>query len=132
MVEVMLVPMYFIIGIWGGPRRVYAAVKFFLFTMVGSLLMLVAILALYYLNYEQQGPGALLNFDLARAPGSLRPALLDTIVPLAGQAVWWQTQPWLFAAFALAFASRCDGAVHTWIRTQARSDAGSVILAAVR
>ena len=53
--EVMLVPMYFIIGIWGGPRRVYAAVKFFLFTMVGSLLMLVAILVVYYLNFEQQG-----------------------------------------------------------------------------
>ena len=53
--ELMLIPMYFIIGIWGGPRRIYAAVKFFLFTMVGSLLMLVAILVIYYLNFEQHG-----------------------------------------------------------------------------
>src|SRR5437773_10978052 len=46
--EAMLIPMYFIIGIWGGPNRVYAAVKFILYTMVGSVLMLVAILGLYY------------------------------------------------------------------------------------
>ncbi|NIU61439.1 MAG: Fe-S-binding domain-containing protein, partial [Gammaproteobacteria bacterium] len=64
--EVMLIPMYFIIGIWGGPRRVYAAVKFFLFTMFGSLLMLVAMLVVYYLHYEQFG---VLNLDLARLPG---------------------------------------------------------------
>ena len=51
--ELTLIPMFFIIGIWGGPRRVYAAVKFFLFTMFGSLLMLVAILVLYYLHAEQ-------------------------------------------------------------------------------
>ena len=55
--EVMLIPMYFIIGIWGGPRRVYAAVKFFLFTMFGSLLMLVAMLVVYYLNFEQAQRG---------------------------------------------------------------------------
>ena len=53
--ELMLVPMYFIIGIWGGPRRIYATVKFFLFTMVGSLLMLVAILVIYYLYQQQTG-----------------------------------------------------------------------------
>jgi NADH-quinone oxidoreductase subunit M len=132
--EVMLVPMYFIIGIWGGPRRVYAAVKFFLFTMVGSLLMLVAILAVYYLNYEQQGPGAVLNFDLVRAPGDLRPALLDTTIPLAGQAVWWKTQPWLFAAFALAFGIKVPMVpLHTWLpdaHVEAPT-AGSVILAGV-
>ena len=52
--ELMLVPMYFIIGIWGGPRRIYAAVKFFLFTMVGSLLMLVAILVVYYLFFSSR------------------------------------------------------------------------------
>ncbi|MDH3520529.1 MAG: proton-conducting transporter membrane subunit, partial [Myxococcales bacterium] len=63
--EVMLIPMYFIIGIWGGPRRIYAAVKFFLFTMVGSLLMLVAILVIYYLSFEQTGT---LNFDLLAPP----------------------------------------------------------------
>jgi NADH-quinone oxidoreductase subunit M len=132
--EVMLVPMYFIIGIWGGPRRVYAAIKFFLFTMVGSLLMLVAILVVYYLHYEQQGPGAVLNFDLLAAPGSTRPALLDTAIPLAGQAVWWKTQPWLFAAFALAFAVKVPLVpLHTWLpdaHVEAPT-AGSVILAGV-
>ena len=76
--ELMLVPMYFIIGIWGGPRRVYAAVKFFLFTMFGSLLMLVAILVVYYLFSEQTGQ---LNFDLVAPPGSTAPALLDTRDP---------------------------------------------------
>jgi NADH-quinone oxidoreductase subunit M len=132
--EVMLVPMYFIIGIWGGPRRVYAAVKFFLFTMVGSLLMLVAMLVVYYLNFEQQGAGAVLNFDLVRAPGSTQPALLDTVIPLAGQAVWWKTQPWLFAAFALAFGIKVPMVpVHTWLpdaHVEAPT-AGSVILAGV-
>src|SRR5512145_1885994 len=59
--ELMLVPMYFIIGIWGGPRRIYAAVKFFLYTMVGSLLMLVAMLVLYWMHFEQTG---VLNLDL--------------------------------------------------------------------
>ncbi len=54
--EAMLVPMYFIIGIWGGPRRIYAAIKFFLFTLVGSLLMLVAIIAVvYYVNGHTAG-----------------------------------------------------------------------------
>jgi NADH-quinone oxidoreductase subunit M len=132
--ELMLVPMYFIIGIWGGPRRVYAAVKFFLFTMVGSLLMLVAILVIYYLNFEQHGAGVGLNFDLVRAPGSLRPALLETSIPLLGQAVWWQTQPWLFAAFALAFAIKVPLVpFHTWL-PDAHVEAptgGSVILAGV-
>ena len=132
--ELMLVPMYFIIGIWGGPRRVYAAIKFFLFTMVGSLLMLVAILVIYYLNFEQHGAGGGLNFDLVRAPGSLRPALLETSIPLLGQAVWWQTQPWLFAAFALAFAIKVPLVpFHTWL-PDAHVEAptgGSVILAGV-
>ncbi len=46
--ELMLIPMYLLIGVWGGPKRVYAAIKFFLFTMVGSVLMLLAIFALYF------------------------------------------------------------------------------------
>jgi NADH-quinone oxidoreductase subunit M len=50
--EVMLVPMYFLIGVWGGQRRIYAAVKFFLYTMVVSVLMLVAIIALYFLKWR--------------------------------------------------------------------------------
>src|SRR5213076_2504546 len=61
--EVMLVPMYFLIGVWGGPRRIYAAIKFVLFTMVGGLLMLVAILYLASWNAKQTGQ---LNFDLLR------------------------------------------------------------------
>ncbi len=132
--ELMLIPMYFIIGIWGGPRRIYAAIKFFLFTMVGSLLMLVAILVIYQLNYEQQGLGAGLNFDFVRAPGSARPALIETAIPLLGQAVWWKTQPWLFAAFALAFGIKVPLVpFHTWL-PDAHVEAptgGSVILAGV-
>jgi NADH-quinone oxidoreductase subunit M len=88
----------------------------------------------YYLHYEQQGPGAVLNFDLLAAPGSTRPALLDTAIPLAGQAVWWKTQPWLFAAFALAFAVKVPLVpLHTWLpdaHVEAPT-AGSVILAGV-
>ena len=130
--ELMLIPMYFIIGIWGGPRRVYAAIKFFLFTMLGSLLMLVAILVVYYLNFEQQGAG--LNFDFVRAPGAVRPALVETMIPLLGQAAWWKTQPWLFAAFALAFGIKVPlFPFHTWL-PDAHVEAptgGSVILAGV-
>jgi NADH-quinone oxidoreductase subunit M len=134
--ELMLVPMYFIIGIWGGPRRIYAAVKFFVFTMFGSLLMLVAILVLYALHFEQQGgsaAGALPNFDFVRAPGAQLPALIETIVPIR-DAVWWKTQTWLFAAFALAFAIKVPLVpFHTWL-PDAHVEAptgGSVILAAV-
>ncbi|MDH5565680.1 MAG: NADH-quinone oxidoreductase subunit M [Myxococcales bacterium] len=127
--EVMLIPMYFIIGIWGGPRRIYAAVKFFLFTMVGSLLMLVAILVIYYLSLEQTGT---LNFDLLAPPWSEVPALLDTVIPVEG--VWWQTQYWLFAAFALAFAIKVPMVpLHTWLpdaHVEAPT-AGSVVLAGV-
>jgi NADH-quinone oxidoreductase subunit M len=126
--EAMLVPMYFIIGIWGGPRRVYAAIKFFLFTMVGSLLMLLAMLVLYYLNFDQTGA---LDFDLV-APGGEMGGLLQTIVPLDG--TWWQTQTWLFAAFALAFAIKVPMVpLHTWL-PDAHVEAptsGSVVLAGV-
>ncbi len=129
--EIMLIPMYFIIGVWGGPRRIYAAIKFFLFTMLGSLLMLVAILVLYTLFYEQNGS---LSFDLVAAPGTAGPAVLDTVVPLAGQTVWWKTQPWLFAAFALAFGIKVPMVpFHTWLpdaHVEAPT-AGSVILAGV-
>ena len=129
--ELMLVPMYFIIGIWGGPRRIYAAVKFFLFTMFGSLLMLGAILVIYYLFFEQTGQ---LNFDLVAPPGSTAPGLLDTRIPLTGEAVWWKTQYWLFAAFALAFAVKVPMVpLHTWLpdaHVEAPT-AGSVVLAGV-
>ncbi len=129
--EVMLVPMYFIIGIWGGERRVYAAVKFFLFTMVGSLLMLVAMLAVYYLHWEQFGS---LNFDLVAAPGVAGKALLDTVIPAGSDPVWWKNQNWLFAAFALAFAIKVPMVpLHTWLpdaHVEAPT-AGSVVLAGV-
>src|SRR5690606_25723864 len=131
--EVMLIPMYFIIGIWGGPRRVYAAVKFFLFTMAGSLPMLVAILALYVVHAGQFGA---YTFDLITPPGGSGPGLLATLVPVAaGEGVpWWQTQPWLFAAFALAFAVKVPVVpLHTWLpdaHVEAPT-AGSVVLAGV-
>ena len=53
--EIVLVPMYFIIGIWGGPRKLYAAIKFFLYTLFGSVLMLLGIMALYFQYYQQFG-----------------------------------------------------------------------------
>ena len=134
--ELMLIPMYFIIGIWGGQRRIYAAVKFFVFTMFGSLLMLVGILVVYALHFEQQGgsaAGALPNFDFVRAPGSQLPALIETVVPIR-DAVWWKTQTWLFAAFGLAFAIKVPLVpFHTWL-PDAHVEAptgGSVLLAAV-
>ena len=114
--EIMLIPMYFLIGIWGGERRVYSAVKFFLYTAVGSLLMLVAIVALAFLHRD--GAGAL-SFSYAD--------LLALDIPV-------RTQLWLFAAFGLAFAIKVPMfPLHTWLpdaHVEAPT-AGSVILAAV-
>jgi len=129
--ELMLIPMYFIIGVWGGPRRIYAAIKFFLFTMFGSLLMLVALLVVYYIHFEQFG---FLNLDLVAAPGGDAPAILDAVISSGGETVWWKTQPWLFAAFALAFGIKVPMVpFHTWLpdaHVEAPT-AGSVILAGV-
>jgi NADH-quinone oxidoreductase subunit M len=110
--EAMLIPMYFLIGIWGHGNRIYAAVKFFLYTMFGSVLMLVAFLVLY------RATGAA-TFDLqSLARMRLDPAL----------------QMWLFGAFALAFAIKVPmWPFHTWLpdaHVEAPT-AGSVILAAV-
>jgi NADH-quinone oxidoreductase subunit M len=128
--EVMLIPMYFIIGVWGGPRRIYAAVKFFLYTMLGSLFMLVALLVVYDLHFRQFG---IPNLDLIQVAGGA-PGLLDTLVPRTGDAPWWQTQTWLFAAFALAFAIKVPMVpFHTWLpdaHVEAPT-AGSVVLAGV-
>ena len=114
--EAMLIPMYLLIGVWGGTRRIYAAVKFFLYTMAGSVLMLVAILALYFMQKDASGVG---TFDLT-AFYALR------IAPAA--------QLWLFLAFAIAFAIKVPMfPVHTWLpdaHVEAPT-AGSVILAAV-
>ncbi len=114
--EAVLIPMYLIIGVWGGPRRVYAAVKFILYTVAGSLLMLVAILYLYFAFHAAYGE---YTFDLMR--------LYET--PLGRTA-----QLWLFAAFALAFAIKVPMfPFHTWLpdaHVEAPT-AGSVILAGV-
>ena len=114
--EVVLIPMYLLIGVWGGQRRVYAAVKFILYTVVGSLLMLVGILYLYFAYHAAFGE---YTFDLIR--------LYDT--PLARSA-----QLWLFGAFALAFAIKVPMfPFHTWLpdaHVEAPT-AGSVILAGV-
>ncbi|MBD3258243.1 NADH-quinone oxidoreductase subunit M [candidate division GN15 bacterium] len=114
--EVMLIPMYFLIGVWGGPRRIYAAIKFVLFTMFGSLLMLVALL---YLYFAYQGYSGEYTFDLMK--------MMD--LPLASK-----PQMWLFAAFALAFAIKVPlWPFHTWLpdaHVQAPT-VGSVILAGV-
>ena len=120
--ELMLVPMYLIIGIWGGPRRIYAAVKFFIYTMVGSLFMLVAIFYIYWLSVEQLGGPTLEIFDLynLRIPD----------VRFLGLGV----QHLLFAAFALSFAIKVPMfPFHTWLpdaHVEAPT-AGSVVLAAV-
>ena len=112
--EVMLIPMFFLIGIWGHGRKLYSTIKFFLFTMVGSLLMLLAIIALHLIHAQQSGVA---TFGLHE--------LLKTQIP-AG------TQLWLYAAFLLAFAIKFPlFPLHTWL-PDAHTDAptaGSVILA---
>ena len=116
--EIVLVPMYFLIGGWGHGRRAYAATKFFLFTMFGSAIMLVAIVALAFLHASASGGGV--SFDLI---GIAENQVLAT-----------NTARWLFLAFALAFAVKVPlFPVHTWLpaaHTHAPT-AGSVILAAV-
>ena len=114
--EVMLVPMYFLIGVWGGPRRIYAALKFVVYTMTGSLLMLVAII---YLATRHAQVEQALTFDLLKLYGLHLP--LDQ-------------QIWLFLAFALSFAIKVPlFPFHTWLpdaHVEAPT-AGSVILAGV-
>src|SRR4030043_1431406 len=115
--EVMLIPMYLLIGVWGDPkRRIYAAIKFFLFTMAGSVLMLVAILVLYFINLKATNVP---TFD---------------VLELYKLGISAGTQYWLFGAFALAFAIKVPMfPFHTWLpdaHTEAPT-AGSVILAGV-
>jgi NADH-quinone oxidoreductase subunit M len=125
--EVMLVPMYFLIGVWGGPRRLYAAIKFFLYTLVGSVLMLVGILTLYF--YNAGGLAAIGLQGLGNEPTFSIP-FLYTIAPLIPPEV----QFWVFLAFFVGFAIKVPMfPFHTWLpdaHVEAPT-AASVILAAV-
>src|SRR6184192_564091 len=114
--EVMLVPMYFLIGIWGSDRRLYSAIKFFLYTLVGSVVMLLGILALYFYNHTATG---VYTFDVTQFHKLNLP---------------FDLQWWVFLAFFLGFAIKVPMfPFHTWL-PDAHTDAptaGSVILAAV-
>ena len=115
--EVMLVPMYFLIVIWGGPRKLYAAIKFFLYTLVGSVLMLLGILTLYFWNHGQTGQ---YSFDIVT---------LSNMTNLPAN-----YQIWIFLAFFVGFAIKVPMfPFHTWLpdaHVEAPT-AGSVILAGV-
>ncbi len=115
--ELMLIPMYFLIGIWGGKNRIYAAVKFFIYTAVGSLLMLVAIIFVYY--YAVQSGAPMNGFGIEE--------FYKLHIP-------YHAQFWLFLAFGFSFAIKVPMfPLHTWLpdaHTEAPT-AGSVILAAV-
>ncbi|MBX2988139.1 MAG: NADH-quinone oxidoreductase subunit M [Bdellovibrionaceae bacterium] len=120
--ELSLIPMYFMVGIWGGTRRIYATVKFFIFTMVGSVLMLIAMIYMMYLTQE--------------ALGTMSASLLDFYrlkIPFVGGTLL-SLQSLLFFAFALAFAIKVPiFPLHTWL-PDAHVEAptpGSVILAGV-
>ena len=116
--EVMLIPMYFIIGIWGGERRLYASIKFFLYTMVGSLLMLVAIL---YIGFNIADP-------MTGVPNFSYQAALTNLSLSPGATFW------IFVAFFLAFAVKVPMfPFHTWLpdaHVEAPT-AGSVVLASI-
>jgi NADH-quinone oxidoreductase subunit M len=123
--EVMLVPMYFLIGVWGGPRKLYAAIKFFLYTLFGSVIMLVGIIALYFFNTTGflgwKGLGNAPSFDILHFH-SIAPQIPADL------------QLWLFWAFFLGFAIKVPMfPFHTWLpdaHVEAPT-AGSVILAGV-
>ncbi len=123
--EVMLVPMYFLIGIWGGPRRLYAAIKFFLYTLVGSVLMLLGILALYFFN-----AGGLLGWE---GLGNEISFSIRQFHDIASQ-IPKDLQIWIFLAFFVGFAIKVPMfPFHTWLpdaHVEAPT-AGSVILAGV-
>jgi NADH-quinone oxidoreductase subunit M len=122
--EMILIPMYFIIGIWGGKNKIYATVKFFIFTMTGSLFMLVALIYLAYYtgnNILHLPNGFTTNFIV------IRDAVFNSPIP-------FDVQKWLFLAFALSFCIKVPlFPLHTWLpdaHTEAPTP-GSVILAGV-
>lgn len=114
--ELMLIPMFLLIGIWGGPRRIYAAIKFFIYTTAGSVFMFLAIIALYFLNHRATGEYTFNLLEFYR---------LD---------ISFAVQFWLFLAFFIAFAIKVPMfPFHTWLpdaHVEAPT-AGSVILAGV-
>lgn len=120
--ETSLIPMYFMVGVWGGTRRLYATTKFFIYTMAGSLFMLVAIVALIFMTQEQFGTMSASILDFYKLQ-----------IPFVGH-TFLSTQTLLFFAFSLAFAIKVPMfPVHTWL-PDAHVEAptpGSVILAAV-
>jgi NADH-quinone oxidoreductase subunit M len=125
--EIMLVPMYFIIGIWGGQRRLYAAIKFFLYTLSGSVLMLLSILALYFFNTTGI---PFLNIHGLGNPASFSVLQFHNI----GHLIPATLQCWIFAGFFFGFAIKVPMfPFHTWLpdaHVEAPT-AGSIILAAV-
>lgn len=125
--EVMLVPMYFLIGIWGGARKLYAAIKFFLYTLAGSVLMLLSILALYFFN---DGGIPFLNIKGLGNPATFSVLQYHNI----GHLIPPTLQFWVFLGFFFGFAIKVPMfPFHTWLpdaHTEAPT-AGSVILAAV-
>jgi NADH-quinone oxidoreductase subunit M len=114
--EIMLVPMYFLIGVWGGGRKLYSAIKFFLYTLFGSVLMLLGILALYFYHHAVTG---VFSFSI--------PAMMELDIP-------FRYQFWIFLAFFIGFAIKVPMfPFHTWL-PDAHTDAptaGSVILAGI-
>jgi NADH-quinone oxidoreductase subunit M len=125
--EIMLVPMYFIIGIWGGPRKLYAAIKFFIYTLSGSVVMLLSILALYFFN---DGGIPFLNIKGLGNPSTFSVLQYHNI----GHLIPPQLQFWIFIGFFLGFAIKVPMfPFHTWLpdaHVEAPT-AGSIILAAV-
>jgi NADH-quinone oxidoreductase subunit M len=125
--EIMLVPMYFLIGIWGHGRRLYSAIKFFLYTLTGSVFMLLGILALYFFNGNPDYGTGKLTFDVLELIHRLR-------VPTAPLFAGLSAQDLIFLALFLGFAIKVPMfPFHTWL-PDAHTDAptaGSVILAGV-
>ena len=127
--EVMLVPMYFLIGVWGGPRKLYAAIKFFLYTLFGSVLLLLGILALYftYPGIAAQHPEIASQFGTGVTFDVLAFHAMAPFLP-------FNLQYWIFLAFFVGFAIKVPMfPFHTWLpdaHVEAPT-AGSVILAGV-
>jgi NADH-quinone oxidoreductase subunit M len=124
--EITLIPMYFLIGVWGGERRVYAAIKFFIYTVVGSLLMLVALIAVYFYNAKYTGS---YSFDIDEITRNIAAAkaIGTPMIPS-------NVELWLWLAFALAFFIKVPlFPFHTWLpdaHVEAPT-AGSIILAGI-